>query len=295
MRLWARLFHRNINKGKIVLIAMICIVALTLTACAASGDCDSANTNNEIGSSVVGVETGSICDLDLSERGYNLRRYETIADLYNVLQEDLVDYVAIEEDTGECFLERDSSFVSLGETGAVEHLGIIIGNVDNQAQLKTRIDDFLISYMASDEYTELKQRWLSGGSANASMPEYANEGNEVLKVGVSADVEPFVYVDSEGELAGFDIELALRLGQALGMHVEFVEGDYAGLFPASESGRVDVVISAVPITEEREERYVFSEPYLEESTIFLARDKSVAAATDNGTDTSFFAQVGESV
>ncbi|GAW93150.1 basic amino acid ABC transporter substrate-binding protein [Calderihabitans maritimus] len=105
----------------------------------------------------------------------------------------------------------------------------------------------------------------SGANTEQTQP---GEGGEkevaILKVGTEAAYAPFEYVDEKtGEITGFDAELIKAIAEAIGMEAELQHIDWDGLYPALNSGEVDVVISAMTITPEREEEVDFSEPYFE--------------------------------
>lgn len=84
----------------------------------------------------------------------------------------------------------------------------------------------------------------------------------VLKVGVEGTYPPITYHDEEGNLTGFDIEVAQAIGEKLGVEVEFVEAEWDSLLAAIDSGRIDTVINAVSITSERQKKYDFTSPYV---------------------------------
>lgn len=81
-------------------------------------------------------------------------------------------------------------------------------------------------------------------------------------VGVEGTYYPFTYHDeTTNELTGYDIEVAKAVGEHLGVEVEFLESDWDSLLAALDSGRVDTVINDVTATDERREKYDFSQPY----------------------------------
>lgn len=83
----------------------------------------------------------------------------------------------------------------------------------------------------------------------------------VLVVGTEGTYSPNSYHDEEGNLVGFDVEVAKAIGEHLGVEVEFFEAEWDSLFAAMDSGRVDTVINEVEYSEERAEKYDFSEAY----------------------------------
>ncbi len=82
-----------------------------------------------------------------------------------------------------------------------------------------------------------------------------------LVVGVEGTYPPFTYHDDAGDLVGFDIEVAKAVAEKLGVEAEFVESGWDSLLAGVDSGRLDTVINEVGISEEREEKYDFSDPY----------------------------------
>lgn len=84
----------------------------------------------------------------------------------------------------------------------------------------------------------------------------------VLKVGVEGTYPPFTYHDENGDLVGYDVEVAKAIGDKLGVEVEFVESDWDSLLVAIDSGRIDAVVNAVTITDERKLSYEFSDAYV---------------------------------
>jgi len=82
---------------------------------------------------------------------------------------------------------------------------------------------------------------------------------------------PWTYHDETGKLTGFDVEVAELIADKLGVKVEFVEGEWDSLFVGLETGRFDAVVNGVEITEERKEKYDFTEPYAYIATVLVVR------------------------
>lgn len=72
---------------------------------------------------------------------------------------------------------------------------------------------------------------------------------------------PWTYHDENDELVGFDTEVGKLIAEKLGVKATFVEGDWDGLLAGLEVGRYDIMINGVEITEDRSEKYDFTEPY----------------------------------
>lgn len=83
----------------------------------------------------------------------------------------------------------------------------------------------------------------------------------VITIGTEGTYSPNSYHDESGKLVGFDVEVAEKIAEKLGVRAEFVESKWDSLFAGMDSGRIDIVVNEVEVSEERREKYDFSEPY----------------------------------
>lgn len=103
-----------------------------------------------------------------------------------------------------------------------------------------------------------------------------------LVIGVEGTYPPFTYHDDNGELTGLDIELGKALADKLGVEVEFQEAAWDSLLIGIDTERFDTVINSVSITDERAEKYDFSDPYYYEArrVVVRADDDSIHGPED---------------
>jgi polar amino acid transport system substrate-binding protein len=97
----------------------------------------------------------------------------------------------------------------------------------------------------------------------------------VLRVGMSTFV-PWAMTDKDGRLIGFEIDVATRVAQDLGVKVEFVPTKWAGIIPALLTGKFDVIIGGLGITAQRNLKVNFSIPY-DYSGVAIAAHRQLAA------------------
>ena len=97
----------------------------------------------------------------------------------------------------------------------------------------------------------------------------------VLRVGMSTFV-PWAMTDKAGNLIGFEIDVATRLAQDMGVKVEFVPTKWAGVIPALLTGKFDVIIGGMGITAQRNLKVNFSIPY-DYSGVAVVAHKQLAA------------------
>lgn len=121
-------------------------------------------------------------------------------------------------------------------------------------------------------FTTLRRRFLLGTlslllGSSLFAPVFAADlleevkANGTLKVGLEGTYPPFNFQDENGQLTGFEVDLANALAEELGVKAEFQPTKWDGILAALESKRLDVVINQVTISEERKQKYDFSTPY----------------------------------
>lgn len=103
----------------------------------------------------------------------------------------------------------------------------------------------------------------NGADQNAQGQDLLQQIQEkgTLTVAMEGTWAPWTYHDENDNLVGFDVEVAQKIAEKLGVEATFVEGEWDGLFAGLDSGRYDMVVNGVEITDERAEKYDFSEPY----------------------------------
>lgn len=72
---------------------------------------------------------------------------------------------------------------------------------------------------------------------------------------------PWTYHDEQGNLVGFDVEVAKAIADKLGVTATFAETEWDGIFAGLDAGRYDMAANGVEVTDERAMKYDFSTPY----------------------------------
>lgn len=108
-----------------------------------------------------------------------------------------------------------------------------------------------------------------GGQAPDLLAQIQEKGEIV--VAMEGTWAPWTYHDESDALVGFDVEVAQNIAEKLGVTATFVEGEWDGLLAGLDAGRYDIMVNGVDITEERAEKYDFSEPYAYNRTAVITK------------------------
>ena len=111
----------------------------------------------------------------------------------------------------------------------------------------------------------------------ADLAEVQDQG--ILIVGMDPPYGVMQFYDADKNLIGIDVDISQEIAESLGVSVQFKTMPFAELFGAIDSGAIDVAISAVSITRERQKTILFSAPYLDASL------SAVAHVDNNSIDT----------
>jgi len=140
-------------------------------------------------------------------------------------------------------------------------------------------NEFLASLRADGTLADMEQRWFIDG--NFEMPDFEFDPNApTFTIGNAIIGLPQV-AQIEGEIAGFDVELALRFGQYTGQNIRFVTVDWAALIPALIGGKIDSIVSSMFVTPERRERVNFSDSYHTVDSYAFVLKKNLAGAASS--------------
>jgi polar amino acid transport system substrate-binding protein len=97
-----------------------------------------------------------------------------------------------------------------------------------------------------------------------------------LRVGMSGDMPPLNMTTKEGKVIGLDADLAALVADAMGVKLNVQKMEFAGLLPALEAGRIDMIISNMTMTPDRNLKVAFVGPYFTSGKGLLTKRSTLA-------------------
>ena len=94
-----------------------------------------------------------------------------------------------------------------------------------------------------------------------------------LRVGMEPGYMPFELTNKKGEIVGFDVDMARRMAKAMDVELELVSTAWDGIIPALLTQKFDIIMSGMTLTQQRNLKINFAEPYIViGQTILIRKD-----------------------
>lgn len=98
---------------------------------------------------------------------------------------------------------------------------------------------------------------------------------------MSGEYRPFNYIDTSGEVVGFDVDVCKAVAKDLGLEGTAVTGAFNTLIAGVSSNRYDAIVGSMSATDERKKQVDFSDPYYKTGAqLFVSESSSTSSAKD---------------
>lgn len=115
--------------------------------------------------------------------------------------------------------------------------------------------------------------------ADESLKKVQEKGS--FTIGLDADFAPMGFTQDDGEIVGFDIDLAKAVAEKMGVSLEVKPIDWDSKSMELSTGKIDFIWNGFSISEERKQEVLFSEPYLStKQSIIVKADSPIKTKAD---------------
>lgn len=103
-----------------------------------------------------------------------------------------------------------------------------------------------------------------------------------IRIGTDPTYAPFESKNSQGELVGFDIDLAKELCKRINTQCTFVENPLDALIPSLKAKKIDAIMSSLSITEKRQQEIAFTDKlYAADSRLVVAKNSDIQPTVES--------------
>ena len=268
----------------IILIVLISFVGISSTFAYAESDTGEGpvpkyRNIEEMSGKRIGMQVGTVFDVFLKESipDARIEYYNTFPDEINALKASKLDGVACLESVIIQVQAQDKEIAYIDEPIGEVPLGFVFPKNKKGKKLAGQMSEFLTRMHESGELDRLKKVWNETDESLKTIEDYKSLSaeNGTLTFVTEGTFPPFDYF-REGELVGYDVDMAIRFCKEYGYGIKLKDMNFDALMPAIQSGKCDFGASGIAITAERAEKVYFSEPdyYQNAYVAVLAADKS---------------------
>ena len=260
----------------LTLFGMLGYVPTMLSATDSNATADAANLSSvppafqALNGKDVAVIIGSIQDIAVTEMApdANILRMTSQTDLLAALENGKVDAAGGESLT---LLFNKELLEKVDSVGA-GLIPIPIGacyRLDN-TELQQDFNSFLAEIRRDGTYQQILDRWSNAEDPSAlEIPQQRGTGR-TLRIATYPAMPPFNFINF-GKLSGLEPELLTEWANRRNWQLEFLIMDFAAQIPAVQTGKADMAMGAISVTEERQKQVLFSDGYIDSHIVLLTR------------------------
>ena len=274
-------------KKRIVAVVLLCVMlvcAISLTGCQENTAKTFKNMEDFNKEDVkLGILASSNFEIQTRLNFPNAQKfnYDTVADLILALEGGKIDGFLFDKAFYSSILWEKGGIDIIGGDIPDNEYGYIIADTEMGLGIKDELNAFITEFKTTEKYIELQEKWFSGVVPDVQ-PDYESlQGtNGVIKLAVSDGDSPMSFM-LEGKIAGFDIDVITLFAEKYGYALELEYMDFDAILASIKTGKHDLAMSGITITEERKEEYTFSETYCSSEIVMVLRETDKAVEEDS--------------
>ncbi len=274
------------KKGLMALLFALCISMSLMSPFGAEGAAAAQTEEAQQDNGIQGVDdlpgrnigvqigtTGAIYaeDYEGDAEGTRVTRFNKGADAVQALKQGKVDCVIIDEQPAKAFLDKNPELRILDEEFVIEDYAICISK--KNAELKDRINDALAAMKQDGTLANIIANYI-GDDTKGTMPYVSPEGltreNGKLTMATNVAFPPYEYYEN-GVAVGLDVDVAQAIADILNMELVVSDMEFDSIIVAVQSGKADVGIAGMTVTEDRLKNIDFTDSYTTSKQVIIVK------------------------
>ena len=263
-------------------LAAVSALLLTLcmfTGCAAeqSSQQSSVTCADDLVGKKIGVQIGTT-GMTYAEgvEGATVEKYNKGADAIEALKQGKIDAVLIDASPAKYFVSKNSDIVALDDPFAVEEYACAVKKGNDE--LTQQINDALSQLRENGTLTLIEQNWLVDaeyGKHPYESPEGVTYDGKLV-MATNAEFAPYEFKE-EGKIVGFDVDMMTAVCDILGKELVIDDMAFDSIIAAVDSGKADVGVAGMTVTEDRLKNVNFTDSYTEASQVIIYKSGNASS------------------
>ncbi len=254
-------------------LSMLVLLGLALSACQPATPATVINGKDDLKGKTIGAQLGTTGAIEAGKiEGATVKSYNSYDLAFLDLANGQIDAVIADYPTALGFVAQNSAkLMTVGEVFTDESYGIAV--CKQKPELLATMNQGLQAVKDNGTLAKLEQKWLANSTDTQSFSVEKTDGTgsgPVVSIATDATFPPFETVDEKTkDLTGFDIELMRAIAKETGLNFEFVNIGWDPMLAGLAQCQYDAAIAAITITPERQQQFLFSEPYVNAGQIVV--------------------------
>jgi len=260
---------------KLSVLFLAAVMMISLIGCS-SVAANPVNSIDDLPGKTIGVQLGTTGDIyasDYESEGSTIERYNKTNDAVAALKQGKIDCIIIDDMPAQVFVEKNTDLKILEEPFALEEYAICVAK--ENAELKDAINGALASLKADGTLDKIIANYVGDDDVKGTF-KYESTNTDFsggqLIMATEATFPPYEYYDSD-TIVGLDVDMAQAVADMLKMELVVENMDFNAIITAVQTGKANVGIAGLTITEERLQNVDFTDPYTTATQVIVVRAK----------------------
>lgn len=222
----------------------------------------------------VAVQEGTTGDTYVTDEieGAQVSRFKRAVDAGMDLKNGKVDAVVIDDQVAKDLVAEIDGLKILPDILTEEQYAIAM--TKGNAELLESVNTVISEITENGTIDTIRKAYID--KDEAALAELAAKeepaGDMELVMGTNAEFAPFEFVDDNGTIVGYDIEIAKEIARKLGYKLVIENMNFDSLIAALNSGKVDMVVAGMTANDERRQQVDFSDNYYDAAQVIIVKE-----------------------